>query len=47
LSTGEEARRIRREMRGAWVWRILGKFYSKKKQEAFKRFSGYVLLARP
>ena len=46
LSTGEEARRLRREMRGAWLWRLLGKLYPKDKQEAFKRFSGYVVLAR-
>jgi hypothetical protein len=33
-------------MRGAWLWRLFGKLYSKEKQEAFKRFSGYVVLAR-
>ena len=46
FSTGEEARRLRREMRGAWMWRLIGRLYPKEKQEAFKRFSGYVVLAR-
>jgi methyltransferase (TIGR00027 family) len=45
-STGEEARRIHRQMRGAWLWRVIGRFYPKKKREAFKRFSGYVVLGR-
>jgi len=42
----EEARRIKREMRGAWIWRFLGRFYSAKRREEFRRFSGFVLLER-
>jgi methyltransferase (TIGR00027 family) len=42
----EEAHRLNREMRGMWFWRLLGRFYPKKKQEEFRRFSGSVLLER-
>jgi len=30
----------------AWLWSLLAKVYSKKKREAFRRFSGIVLLQR-
>jgi methyltransferase (TIGR00027 family) len=40
----DEAFRLRRAPRMAWVWRLLGLFASKKRREQFKRFSGVVLL---
>ncbi len=45
-STMEEARRLHREMRGMWFWRVLGGFASKTRREVFRRFSGAVLLDR-
>jgi methyltransferase (TIGR00027 family) len=45
-STWEEARRLHRTMKGAWLWNLIGKLSSKKAREGFRRFSGYVLLAR-
>ena len=45
-SSVEEARRLKREMRGAWLWRALGRLYPKKTQEEFRRMSGIVLLER-
>jgi methyltransferase (TIGR00027 family) len=42
----EEARRLKREMRGMWFWGFLAKLRSKKQQEIFKRFSGTVLFER-
>ncbi|HEU4565319.1 MAG TPA: class I SAM-dependent methyltransferase, partial [Gemmatimonadaceae bacterium] len=45
-STLEEARRLRREMPGAWLWRILGRFSSQRKRDEWRRFSSYVLLQR-
>jgi methyltransferase (TIGR00027 family) len=45
-SSMEEARRLKREMRGAWFWRFLTMFYPKRVRERFKRFSGIVLLER-
>ncbi len=45
-SSMEEAHRLKREMRGMWLWRILGRMRSKKVQEQFKRMSGLVLLER-
>jgi methyltransferase (TIGR00027 family) len=42
----EEAHRLKREMRWMWFWRLIGRFYPKKKQEEFRRFSGSVLLDR-
>ena len=46
MSNFDESRRLNREMSGAWLWRFIGKFYSKKRQEEFKRFSGCVMLER-
>src|SRR5712664_4857211 len=40
----DEALRLQRAQRMAWVWRLLGLFASKKRREQFKRFSGIVLL---
>lgn len=40
----DEAVRLRRAPRTAWLWRILGLFASKKRRAQFKRFSGVVLL---
>jgi methyltransferase (TIGR00027 family) len=45
-SSGEEAQRLHREMQFMWFWRFLGRFYGKKKQAEFRRFSGMVLLER-
>ena len=45
-STMEEARRLKREMRFAWFWRLLGRLQSKARQEQFRRFAGVVLLER-
>ncbi len=45
-STMDEARRLDREMRGMWFWRLLGRLYPKRMQEEFRRMSGTVLLAR-
>lgn len=42
----EEARRLKREMSGMWLWRIFGAFQSKKQREIYKRFSGTVLFER-
>ena len=42
----EEALRLRRAPRMAWLWRLLALFASKKRREEFKRFSGVVLLQR-
>jgi methyltransferase (TIGR00027 family) len=40
----DEAVRLRRAPRMAWLWRALGLLASKKRKEQFKRFSGVVLL---
>jgi methyltransferase (TIGR00027 family) len=45
-STWEEAKRLKRTMKGAWLWDLIGHLSSKKAREGFRRFSGYVLLAR-
>lgn len=42
----EEAMRLKRVMRGAWLWKLLGMLATKKRREEFKRFSGLVLLER-
>ena len=41
-----EARRLHREMPGAWVYRIMGIFMSAKSRAMYARFSGYALLER-
>jgi methyltransferase (TIGR00027 family) len=45
-SSWEESLRLKRTMSLAWLWNLLGRLYPKKRREAFRRFSGIVLLAR-
>lgn len=45
-SSMEEARRLKREMRGMWLWRLLGRLRSKNVQRLFQRMSGIVLFER-
>jgi len=45
-STWEESIRLKRTMRGAWFWNLIGRFMSKAKREEGRRFSGIVLLQR-
>jgi len=42
----EEGHRLKREMRGAWLWRLLSKLASKRGQAETRRMSGSVLLER-
>jgi methyltransferase (TIGR00027 family) len=42
----DEARRLDREMKGMWFWRMVGKLYPKRIQEQFRRMNGMVLLER-
>jgi methyltransferase (TIGR00027 family) len=42
--TFDEGTRLKRTMKYAWFWRLLGRFMPKERQEAMKRFSGIVLL---
>lgn len=44
--TWEESRRLRREMKGAWLWRFLSRLYPKRAREEYRRFSGALLLVR-
>ena len=44
-NTSDEARRIKREMRGMWFWRLVLRFYPGAR-EKMRRFSGIVLLGR-
>jgi methyltransferase (TIGR00027 family) len=43
-STWDEAIRLKRTMRGAWLWTLLSRLQSAKKREAGRRMSGIVLL---
>jgi methyltransferase (TIGR00027 family) len=45
-STWEEAQRLNRTMKGAWLWNLIGRLMPKEKRDKFRRFSGYVLLER-
>lgn len=45
-STWEESHRLKRTVKLAWLWNLLGKLASKKKQEEARRMSGIVLLER-
>ena len=45
-STWEEAQRLNRTMKGAWIWNLIGRVMPKSKREEFRRFSGQVLLER-
>ena len=42
----DEARRLKREMRFAWAWRLLGALMPAKKREQYRRLSGFALLGR-
>lgn len=42
----DESIRLKRTMPMAGFWKLVGKFFPKKKQEEFKRFSGVALLTR-
>jgi methyltransferase (TIGR00027 family) len=42
----DESRRLRREMRLMWLWRILGRLYPRERREQFRRMSASVLLRR-
>ncbi len=44
--TSEESRRLRRELRLMWLWRILGRLSPKERREAFRTMSGFILLRR-
>ena len=45
-SMWEESLRLKRTMRGAWLWGLLGRLYPKAKREELRRMSGIVLLER-
>jgi methyltransferase (TIGR00027 family) len=45
-SAMDEARRLNRQMRMAWLWRIMIRMRSEKTREEFRRMSGIVLLER-
>lgn len=45
-SVFEEAHRLNRTMRLAWLWRFLGRLSSERKRKEFFRMSGIVLLGR-
>lgn len=45
-STWDEARRLRREMRMAWLWRLLAKLSPEEKRRELTRMSGIVLMER-
>lgn len=45
-SIGEEAHRLGRTMRGAWLWRVLARFMSHERREEQRRMSGVVRLER-
>ncbi len=40
----DDARRLKREMKGIWFWRMVGKLYPKRRQEQFRRMSAIVVL---
>jgi methyltransferase (TIGR00027 family) len=45
-SLWEEANRLHRTIRGAWLWNLIGRLAPKKSRESFRRFSGLVVLER-
>jgi O-methyltransferase involved in polyketide biosynthesis len=45
-SNWDEANRLKRTMKGAWFWNLFARLSSKKVREGFRRFSGFVLMAR-
>jgi methyltransferase (TIGR00027 family) len=42
----DEGRRLNRQMRGMWFWRLVGMLYPRRLREEFKRISGNLLLER-
>ena len=42
----DDAKRLNRQMRMMWLWRLLGQFASKQRKDEMKRFSGVVLAER-
>jgi hypothetical protein len=42
----DESRRLKREMRGMWLWRLIARLYPAEKRERFRRISAYALLER-
>ncbi len=46
VSMSEEARRLKREIPMAPLFRLIGRFLSPERREAFRRFTGTVLLER-
>ena len=47
VSAMAASRRLKREMRFAWFWRLVILLYPARVRKKFERFSGYALLARP
>jgi methyltransferase (TIGR00027 family) len=45
-TTAEEARRLRREMKGMWFWRMVIALFPAKRRERFRRMSMIVMLER-
>jgi hypothetical protein len=45
-STWDEAIRLKRTMRGVWLWKLLSRLQPAAKREAGRRMSGIVLLER-
>jgi len=43
-STWDESLRLKRTMKGAWLWQLLGRLSSKPRREEARRMSGIVLL---
>jgi methyltransferase (TIGR00027 family) len=43
----DEARRLKREMPHAWLWKFIGRFMPAAKREQYRRMSGFALLGRP
>lgn len=43
---GDEAQRLKREMRGMWIYRLMSVFMPKKQREIWRRFAGYVMFER-
>jgi|SRR5690242_843739 len=44
--TWDESLRLKRSMRFAWLWNLLGKLYPKSKRDEMRRMSGIVLLKK-
>jgi len=45
-ASGEESRRLKRDMQGAWIWRLIVKFFPRRIREEWRRIAGYLLLER-